>query len=175
MRYCRRASASHERWLPCCWICDTSSRPHRVLVVVRNAIDVLMSTTMHRHFGKWDHLAHMYGHIVKHDIIEKQLKRIDRSFFQCMSYDSLPIIPEGLGEFLGLSLTTESSDWTMEGQAAMVYHNHSEATHDLQIMKASQMYGNTSHLYFKESLAELVELCGLPPLVPDEAQQRWFE
>lgn len=64
----------------------------RILVVVRNAVDVLLSTTVHRHFGYWKYNAEMYADIVNERILNDQLYRLDKRFFRCIDYDKLPYV-----------------------------------------------------------------------------------
>ena len=46
----------------------------RVLVMVRNAVDILLSTTVHRTFGGWAEFTHLYAGILNRDMLGNQLQ-----------------------------------------------------------------------------------------------------
>eukprot|EP00924_Labyrinthula_sp_SR-Ha-C_P006243 snap_masked-scaffold_31-processed-gene-0.28-mRNA-1 protein AED:1.00 eAED:1.00 QI:0/0/0/0/1/1/2/0/390 len=75
----------------------------RIVVMYRNALDILLSTSIRRKFGLWDELEDIYQHTTEKFIIQQQLLRIDPKFFKCFDYDRLPELPNNFGEFFNLA------------------------------------------------------------------------
>lgn len=78
----------------------------RVLVIIRNAVDILLSTSVNRHFGSWKENQELYTWMMKDVVMRTQLQRLDRKFIECIDYDALPDIPDRASEFLGIDSNT---------------------------------------------------------------------
>ena len=59
----------------------------RILVLQRHAKQILVSTTIHRHFGKLNHQAHVLADNAM--VLHGQLSALDGSFFECVRTKSL--------------------------------------------------------------------------------------
>eukprot|EP00924_Labyrinthula_sp_SR-Ha-C_P006241 augustus_masked-scaffold_31-processed-gene-0.41-mRNA-1 protein AED:1.00 eAED:1.00 QI:0/0/0/0/1/1/2/0/484 len=75
----------------------------RVIFMYRNALDVLLSTSVRRGMGRWGELEGIYEHITEKYIIKEQMNRLDPAFYKCFDYDKLPKLPQGFGEFFNLN------------------------------------------------------------------------
>uniref|UniRef100_A0A7S3LMY4 Uncharacterized protein n=1 Tax=Aplanochytrium stocchinoi TaxID=215587 RepID=A0A7S3LMY4_9STRA len=84
----------------------------RVVVLVRDALDLLISNAVHRKWERWSVIAPQYISILNDNILKSQLLRLDPNFFRCIDYDNLPDIPVELGEFLNID-NQMGSDWTL--------------------------------------------------------------
>eukprot|EP00924_Labyrinthula_sp_SR-Ha-C_P003611 snap_masked-scaffold_3-processed-gene-0.25-mRNA-1 protein AED:1.00 eAED:1.00 QI:0/-1/0/0/-1/1/1/0/426 len=74
----------------------------RVMFMYRNALDVLLSTSVHRRMGEWIELEGIYEHIMKKYVIKQQLNRLSSDYYMCFDYDKLPNLPKGFGDFFNL-------------------------------------------------------------------------
>ena len=63
----------------------------RVLVLLRNGVDTLISTVARRAFTKdFADAAALYESVLRRDVLRNQLLRLDPKFYACLDYDRLP-------------------------------------------------------------------------------------
>ena len=93
--------------------------------------------------------------MLRRDIMEHQLLRMDPRFTRCMDYNKLPIVPSGLEAFLGIDPGTHALQQSIDDD----WKPHDAAKQREEEMLALQKYGSTSHLVFEEANAELRALC----------------
>jgi hypothetical protein len=65
----------------------------RIVVLHREAADLLHSTTGHRHFARYGQEAIALAHSAR--VLAAQLRSMDREFFLCVPYSRLPKVPRG--------------------------------------------------------------------------------
>lgn len=99
--HCRRYKYSDVRLMA--EIFESLEIDFRVLIVLRNAVDVLLSTTVHRGYGEWVSAAQHYSAMVRDVMMHSQLERLDKAFFTYLDYDLLPDVPAEIGEFLNVN------------------------------------------------------------------------
>lgn len=74
----------------------------RIVVLVRNPLDILISTTVLRGMGEWERQVVNYERMLRLGILT-QLNRLDSKFFKCLDFDDLPDVSKDLGEFIGIT------------------------------------------------------------------------
>lgn len=130
----------------------------RVLILVRNAIDTLLSTSIHRKFASWKKNAEFYAHIVEDVMLTNQLERLDKRFMKCMNYDLLPEIDEGLGQFLGVD--SKKQKYSLEEEMKLFYKDSRKDFEREQEERKFVKEDNENHFYsFQKANSKLRAFC----------------
>mmetsp|Transcript_16928 Transcript_16928/g.22160 ORF Transcript_16928/g.22160 Transcript_16928/m.22160 type:complete len:138 (+) Transcript_16928:48-461(+) len=134
------------------------------MVILRDPLDILVSTTVHRHFGHWEGNGHLYASIVRKQIIDSQLGRMDPAFFKCVDYDAYPNLPDDLGEFLNINYQKDS-EWTIHETVKKFFHHSAETkeagSHYEKRVKRLENFPKRKKAYsdLKDALDKLRTLC----------------
>jgi len=104
---------------------ETVGIDFRLLVVRRDPLDVLISTTVHRHFGTAIENGALYAKVIERSMIGEQLARLDSAFYECLVYEDLNAIPEKIGKFINVD-GKGNGNWSFHDEVRKVFH-HSQS------------------------------------------------